>query len=53
MLAFHNGDVLVLSNLGSAAVPVPDGFTVSLASTPPSDGLMAGIPPNCTVYLTR
>ena len=53
VLAFHNGEVLVLSNLGSAAVPVPPGFTVSLASTPPSDGVEAGIPPNCTVYLTR
>ncbi|MDR7161480.1 glycoside hydrolase family 13 protein [Arthrobacter sp. BE255] len=53
VLAFHNGEVLVLTNLGSAAVPVPDGFTASMASVPPSDGLLAGIPPNCTVYLTR
>ncbi|WP_066287359.1 glycoside hydrolase family 13 protein [Arthrobacter sp. B6] len=52
LLAFHNGDVLVLCNLGTAAVPVPAGFTVSLTSAPPAEGV-AEIPPNCSVYLTR
>lgn len=52
VLAFHNGDVLVLCNLGTAAVPVPAGFTVSLTSAPPAEGV-AEIPPNCSVYLTR
>ncbi|HJV97721.1 MAG TPA: glycoside hydrolase family 13 protein [Arthrobacter sp.] len=53
VLAFHNGAALVLCNLGPAAVPVPAGFTVSLASATPADGAMADVPPNCTVYLTR
>jgi alpha-glucosidase len=32
VLAFHNGDVLVLANMGSAAVPLPGGYRVGLAS---------------------
>jgi alpha-glucosidase len=53
VLAFHNGEVLVLCNLGSAAVPVPAGFTVSLTSAQPAAGAPADVPPNCSVYLTR
>jgi alpha-glucosidase len=53
ILAFHNGDVLALCNLGPTAVPVPAGFTVSLTSAPPADGAEAVVPPNCSVYLTR
>ncbi|MEJ1179546.1 MULTISPECIES: glycoside hydrolase family 13 protein [unclassified Pseudarthrobacter] len=53
VLAFHNGDVLVLCNLGSAAVPVPPGFTVSLTTSTPAAGSVPEVPPNCSVYLTR
>lgn len=53
ILAFHNGEVLVLCNLGPAAVPVPAGFTVLLASAPQAGGAKAEVQPNCSVYLTR
>lgn len=53
VLAFHNGDVLVLCNLGSGAVPVPPGFTVSLTTSTPAAGSVPEVPPNCSVYLTR
>ena len=53
ILAFHNGDVLALCNLGTTAVPVPAGFTVSLTSAPRLDSVAAEVPPNCSVYLTR
>ncbi|MCU1518251.1 MAG: alpha-amylase, partial [Pseudarthrobacter sp.] len=53
VLAFHNGEVLVLCNQGPGAVPVPDGFTVSLSSAAPEGRGRADVPPNCTVYLTR
>ncbi|MBT2531125.1 glycoside hydrolase family 13 protein [Arthrobacter sp. ISL-48] len=54
ILAFHNGDVLVLANLGSSWAPVPEGFSVALSSAPESPASPAvgdGVPPNCTVYL--
>ena len=34
VLAFHNGDVLVVANMGIAAAPLPDGYRVALASMP-------------------
>lgn len=52
VLAFHNRDVLVLSNLGPAPVPVPQGYAVALSSA--SDVSAQGgssVPPDCTVYL--
>jgi alpha-glucosidase len=52
VLAFHNRDVLVLSNLGTASVPVPQGYAVALSSaslTAAQEG--SSVPPNCTVYL--
>ncbi|HET7139672.1 MAG TPA: glycoside hydrolase family 13 protein [Arthrobacter sp.] len=52
VLAFKNGEVLVLSNMGQAAVPLPDGFAITLASGPADSGTTAEIPPNCTAYLT-
>lgn len=52
VLAFHNRDVLVLSNLGAAPVPVPRGYAVELSSAsdvaPPA---ASSVPPNCTAYL--
>jgi alpha-glucosidase len=53
-VAFHNGGVLVLANLGTSPVPVPEGFKVVLSSAPESPASptsRAGVPPNCTVYL--
>lgn len=52
VLAFHNGKVLVLSNLGPAGVAVPAGYTMALASWALADNAGAEVPPNCTVYLT-
>jgi alpha-glucosidase len=52
VLAFNNGKVLILSNLASAAVPVPAEYTVALASGPLASETMAEIPTNCTAYLT-
>ncbi|MDF2048667.1 glycoside hydrolase family 13 protein, partial [Arthrobacter sp. Cr_A7] len=34
LLAFHNGDVLVLANMGFASAPVPEGYAVALSSGP-------------------
>lgn len=53
LLAFKNGEVLVLSNMAQAAVPVPAGYTVALSSGPLTSDTMAEIPPNCTAYLTQ
>ncbi|WP_426939150.1 glycoside hydrolase family 13 protein [Pseudarthrobacter sp. S3] len=53
VLAFKNGDVLVLSNMGEAVIPVPAGYAVALTSDPVTSGTGAEIPPNCTVYLTK
>jgi alpha-glucosidase len=53
VLAFKNGEVLVLSNMAQAAVPVPAGFTVALSSGPLTSDTIAEIPPNCTAYLTN
>lgn len=52
VLAFKNGEVLVLSNMAQAVVPVPAGYTVVLSSGPLTSDAMAEIPPNCTAYLT-
>jgi alpha-glucosidase len=52
VLAFHNRDVLVLSNVGAAPVPVPDGYAVALSSASNAAAPAASsVPPNCTVYL--
>lgn len=51
VLAFTNNGVMVLSNMGSAAVPVPVEYMVALTSGPADPGAVAGIPPNCTAYL--
>ncbi|MCY1246343.1 hypothetical protein D9M72_595710 [compost metagenome] len=32
VLAFHNGDVLVIANMGLAAATLPEGYRVALAS---------------------
>ncbi len=52
VLAFHNGDVLVLSNLGAGPVPVPAGYSPALSSAPglPTTA-STKVPPDCTVYL--
>ena len=34
VLAFHNGDVLVVANMGIGAAALPEGYRVVLASTP-------------------
>jgi alpha-glucosidase len=54
LLAFRNGDVIVLSNLGFASAPVPNGYTVVLSSGPePANdrAAMREVPVDCTVYL--
>lgn len=62
VLAFHNGDILVLANMGISTVPLPDGYRVVLASMPeavtggPSESgaARAGaqkLAPNSAVYL--
>jgi alpha-glucosidase len=62
VLAFHNGDVLVLANMGIASVPLPDWFRVALASRPdavtgnPADSANGAggawkLAPNSAVYL--
>ena len=56
LLAFHNGDVLVLGNLGFASAPVPEGYTVVLSSglEQASDwASMREVPVDCAVYLTK
>ncbi|WP_426226909.1 glycoside hydrolase family 13 protein [Pseudarthrobacter sp. DSP2-3-2b1] len=52
ILAFHNREVLVLSNVGLAAVPVPAGYSVAITSTGVSAGSVTEVLPNSTVYLT-
>ncbi|BCW81297.1 glycoside hydrolase family 13 protein [Arthrobacter sp. NicSoilC5] len=54
LLAFRNGDVVVLSNMGFASAPVPEGYTVALSSGPePADewAAMREVPVDSTVYL--
>ncbi|WP_457965380.1 glycoside hydrolase family 13 protein [Arthrobacter sp. D1-29] len=53
VLAFHNGDLLVVCNLGEGPVPVPAGYSPALSSGPASQ-VAAGltkVQPDCTVYL--
>ncbi len=53
VLAFHNRGVLVLSNFGAEAVPVPAGYTVAVASAGGATSeVPSEVPPDCTVYLT-
>ena len=49
VLAFHNRDVLVVVNMGTAALPVPAGFRVELSSDGGSGG--TSIVPNSGAYL--
>jgi alpha-glucosidase len=54
VLAFHNGDVLVVANFGTSPVPVPAGFKVALSSAPEPPAPpapWADLPPNCAAYL--
>ncbi|MGM9472907.1 glycoside hydrolase family 13 protein [Pseudarthrobacter sp. YS3] len=53
VLAFHNRKVLVLSNLGRTAVPVPTGYVVAMTSTAVAAGAVTEVPPDCTVFLTK
>ena len=56
VLAFHNGEVLVLGNFGFASAPVPEGYSVVLSSAPEPSSDWSGldeVPVDCTVYLTR
>lgn len=53
VLAFHNLDVLVLSNLGLRAVPIPAGYSVAATSTSVPAGSVTEVLPNSTVYLTE
>ncbi|WP_374113244.1 glycoside hydrolase family 13 protein [Pseudarthrobacter sulfonivorans] len=53
VLAFENGSVLILSNMGSGAAPVPSGYAVALQSGLPAAEAIDAIPPNCAAYLTR
>lgn len=49
VLAFVNGDVLVLTNYAATPVPVPAGLTVVLSSGPLAD---AGVPSDTTIWAT-
>lgn len=54
LLAFRNGDVLVVANMGFASAPVPEGYSVALSSGPEPAEDWAGmreVPVDCTVYL--
>jgi alpha-glucosidase len=56
LLGFHNGDVLVLANMGFASAPIPEGYSVELSSgtAPASEwGQMSEVPVDCAVYLIR
>jgi alpha-glucosidase len=56
VLAFHNGDVLVLANMGFASAPVPEGYAVALSSGPePAEewAAMREVPVDYAVYLLR
>ncbi|NUS35958.1 MAG: glycoside hydrolase family 13 protein [Pseudarthrobacter sp.] len=56
LLAFRNGDVLVVANMGFASAPVPEGFKVVLSSGPEPAEDWAGmqeVPVDSTVYLQR
>jgi alpha-glucosidase len=56
LLAFHNGDVLVLANMGFASAPVPEGYAVALSSGPePAEewAAMREVPVDYAVYLLR
>ena len=46
VVAFHNGAILVVANLGSSPVPLPSSATPLLASSP----LTEGVPPDTTVW---
>ncbi|XAS68788.1 alpha-amylase family glycosyl hydrolase [Micrococcaceae bacterium Sec5.7] len=54
VLAFKNGDVVVLSNMGTEPAAVPPGYRVALSSGIETAGADTGagvVAPNCTVYL--
>ncbi|WP_396020344.1 alpha-amylase family glycosyl hydrolase [Arthrobacter sp. ISL-72] len=62
VLAFHNGDVLVVANMGIGAAALPEGYRVVLASTPEAvtggradsgtdPGGARKLEPNSAVYL--
>ena len=54
LLAFRNGDVVVVANMGFASAPVPEGYSVALSSGPEPAEDWAGmreVPVDCTVYL--
>ncbi|QZN84596.1 glycoside hydrolase family 13 protein [Cellulomonas sp. C5510] len=52
VIAVRNGDVLVVANLGSAPVPLPDGAELLLASGLPGDAPAgAELPADTTVWL--
>jgi hypothetical protein len=56
LLGFHNGDVLVLANMGFASAPIPEGYSVELSSgtaLASEWGQMSEVPVDCAVYLTR
>ncbi len=56
VLAFLNGDVLVLANTGAEAAVLPDGYDVALASSPDAvvemDGV-AWLAPDASAYLVQ
>ena len=47
LVAFRNGNITVVSNLGESAIPLPEGELV-LASAPVEDG---SLPADTTVWL--
>jgi alpha-glucosidase len=56
VLAFHNGDVMVIGNTGFASAPVPDGYSVVLSSGLEPDSEWPGmreIPVDCAAYLVK
>lgn len=53
VLAFNNGRILVLSNMGSAAVRIPSGYAMALVSGSLASEAVAELPPNSAAYLIR
>jgi alpha-glucosidase len=52
VVAFRNGPVLVVANLGAAPVALPDGYLVRLASGPLPAGGTVTVPLDTTVWAT-
>ena len=53
VLAFENGEITVVANLGTSPAPAPDGTHVLLSSAEPAPGDGGTVPPDTTVWFVR